>query len=101
MGQGGCDFLVTGVCSITIFLYDPNSLKEKRHIVKSIIERLKSRFNVSVAETGLNEKWQSAEIGVACVSNDRVLVQRTLDSIINFIEKDVRVEITDYNIEVY
>lgn len=93
--------MIAGVCSITLHLHEPNSLKEKRHIVKSVIERLKSRFNISVAETGLNDKWQSAEIGIACVSNDRVQVDRTVNSVINFIENDGRVEVVEYNLEVY
>jgi uncharacterized protein YlxP (DUF503 family) len=82
-------------------IHETNSLKEKRHVLKSVIEWLKSRFNVSVAETGLNDKWQAAEIGVSCVSNDRVLIDKTMNSIINFIENDYRVEITDYSIEIY
>lgn len=93
--------MMVGVCSISLSIHEANSLKEKRHVLKSIIERLKSRFNVSVAETGLNDKWQAAEIGVACVSNDRVQIDRTMNSIINFIENDYRVEVTDISIEIY
>lgn len=92
--------MVAGLCNIRLILHEPNSLKEKRHVVKSIIERLKSRFNISVAETGLNDKWQSAEIGVACVSNDRVEVDKTLNYVINFIENDGRVEVAHYDIEI-
>jgi len=93
--------MVAGVCCITFIMHEPNSLKEKRHIVKSLIERLKSRFNVSVAETGLNDKWQSAEIGIACVSNDRAQIDKIISSVINFIENDVRVEIIDCSTEIY
>lgn len=93
--------VIVGVCSVELLIHETNSLKEKRHILKSIIERLKSRFNVSVAETGLNDKWQAAEIGISCVSNDRVLIDKTMNSVINFIENDYRVEISDYSIEIY
>jgi len=93
--------MVAGLCNIRLILHEPCSLKEKRHVIKSIIERLKSRFNISVAETGLNDKWQSAEIAVACVSNDRVEVDKTLNYVINFIENDVRVEIAHYDIEIF
>lgn len=92
---------MVGVCSITLIMHEPNSLKEKRHILKSIIERIKSKFNVSVAETGLNDKWQSAQIGVAFVSNDRVHIDKTLNNVINFIENDYRVEVVDYIIDIY
>jgi uncharacterized protein YlxP (DUF503 family) len=93
--------VVTGVCRMVLLIHEPNSLKEKRHIVKSIIERLKSRFNVSVAETGLNDIWRSAEIGIACVSNDRLHIDSTLSSVINFIENDGRIEIVELNTDVY
>lgn len=100
--MGSSDVMtVAGVCSVYLLIHDANSLKEKRHILKSIIERLKSRFNVSVAETGLNDKWQAAEIGISCVSNERLQVEKTIGSIINFIENDYRVEITDYSTEIY
>lgn len=92
---------MVGVCSITLIMHEPNSLKEKRHILKSIIERIKSKFNVSVAETGLNDKWQSAQIGVAFVSNDRVHIDKTLNNVINFIKNDYRVEVVDYIIDIY
>jgi uncharacterized protein YlxP (DUF503 family) len=62
--------MVIGVCRIVLMMDEVFSLKEKRHIIKSIIERLKSRFNVSVAEVELNDKWKNAVIGIACVSND-------------------------------
>jgi uncharacterized protein YlxP (DUF503 family) len=93
--------VLVGVCSIRLMIQEAGSLKEKRHILKSIIERLKSRFNVSVAETGLNDKWQLAEIGVAFVSNDRVHIEKTINSVIDFVDNDYRVEVTDYSIDMY
>lgn len=93
--------VLVGVCSMKLIIQESNSLKEKRHILKSIIERLKSRFNVSVAETGLNDKWQSAEIGIAFVSNDRIHIDKTINSIIDFVENDYRVEVVDCSIEMY
>ncbi|HBM75297.1 MAG TPA: DUF503 domain-containing protein [Clostridiaceae bacterium] len=93
--------VLVGVCSIRLMIQESGSLKEKRHTLKSIIERLKSRFNVSVAETGLNDKWQSAEIGVAFVSNDRVHIEKTINNVIDFVDNDYRVEVTDYSIDMY
>lgn len=93
--------VVVGICTITLIMHEPNSLKEKRHILKSVIERLKSRFNVSVAETGLNDKWQTAEIGISCVSNDKVHIDKTLNNVLNFVENDYRVEVSDCQIEIF
>lgn len=72
------------------------SLKEKRSVIKSIIGRLKSRYNVSVAEVGLNDKWKNAVIGVACVSNEAAHANSMLASIVNFVENDGRAVLVDY-----
>jgi Uncharacterized protein conserved in bacteria len=93
--------MVVGVCRIRLFISDSGSLKEKRHVLKSVIERLKSRFNVSVAETGDNDKWQSAEIGIACISNEKVHIDQTINNIVNFVENDTRVELVDWDMEIY
>ena len=93
--------VLVGVCSIKLIIQESNSLKEKRHILKSIIERLKSRFNISVAETGLNDKWQLAEIGIAFVSNDRVHIEKTINNVIDFVDNDYRVELTDISLDIY
>jgi uncharacterized protein YlxP (DUF503 family) len=92
--------MFTGICKISLHIHEVYSLKEKRHVIKSIIERLKSRFNVSAAEVGLNDIWQSGEIGVSCVSNDKVQVEKVINNILNFIENDVRVEIIDNVIDI-
>jgi len=92
--------VVIGVCKIILSMDQAFSLKEKRHIVKSIIERLKSRFNASVAEVGLNDKWKNAMVGVACVSNNASHADSIMANIINFVENDGRVEIIDYSTEI-
>lgn len=81
-------------------IFEANSLKDKRRVLKSIIERIKSRFNVSIAEVDLNDKWQFAVIGIACVSNDSKYAQKTISKIIKFIDEDGRVEIIEENIEI-
>jgi uncharacterized protein YlxP (DUF503 family) len=91
--------MIIGSAVIRLRLFTPESLKEKRHIIKSIISKIRGTFNVSIAEISLNDKWQMAEIGMACVSNDSKVVDSTFNSIINFIEKDSRVEIVDISIE--
>lgn len=66
------------------------SLKEKRGIVKSLIERLRSRFNISVSEVDHNDNKSSAVIGLAVVSNDSRFVNQQLDKIISFMRADGR-----------
>ena len=91
--------MVIGVCRMVLMLDDVFSLKEKRHIVKSLVERLKARFNVSAAEVGLNDKWKNAVIGVACVSNDAGHADSMLASVVSFVENDGRAELVDVSTE--
>ncbi|TCQ02168.1 DUF503 domain-containing protein [Serpentinicella alkaliphila] len=98
--EGKCKMLV-GVCSMKLVMYDTDSLKAKRHIIKSVIERIKSRFNVSIAEIGELDKWQLSEIGFCCISNSRRHADEVIQSVINFIERDGRFDITSCEIDIY
>ncbi len=92
--------MIVGSCEIEIIIYDANSLKEKRHVLKSLIERIKSRFNASVAEIDYNDLWNRSVIGVAVVSNKKVLCESMILKIIDFIDNDERVEIINHYLEV-
>ena len=91
--------LIIGVCSLKLNIYEADSLKEKRHIIKSIIGRLQSRFNISIAEVDLNDNWQSSVIGFACITNDTKYADEVISKVIKFIDGDGRVEIIEQNIE--
>lgn len=91
--------MVIGVLRITLLLHDSHSLKDKRQVLKSIIEKVRNRFNMSVAETGDNELWQRAEIGIAAVGNDRAFVNSALDKVLNFIEGMHLAEVSDTDME--
>lgn len=93
-------YLIIGACSLKLKLYESNSLKEKRHIIKSIIGKLQSRFNISIAEVDLNDSWQSSVIGFTCVTNDRNHANQVISNVIKFIDGDSRIEIIDYEIEI-
>ncbi len=86
---------------VEISLGDMFSLKQKRQIVKSIIGRIKSRFNVSVAEVDRQDEWRTAVIGVACVSNTRKHVDSQLDTLLDFLESDGRFYIESVQKEFY
>ena len=91
--------MVIGVCKIVLIFDEVFSLKEKRHIVKSLIERLKSRFNISVAEVDLNDKWKNAVIGIACVSNDAGHADSMISKVVNFVKNDGRAVVADVSTE--
>ena len=73
-----------------LYLHGVTSLKDKRKIVKSLIERLKNRFNISVSEVDHNDIKTSAIIAIAVVSNDTQFVNKQLDKILDFMRNDGR-----------
>ena len=74
-----------GVLRLTLHLPDPGSLKSKRHLLRSALDRVKARFNVSIAEVGDNDLWQRSVVGVAAVGNDRGFVNEALDKVADFV----------------
>ncbi len=91
--------MVVGICRISLIIHDNHSLKGKRQVLKSIVEKVKNRFNVSIAEVGDNDLWQRAELGVSAVGNDRAFINSVMDKVMNFIENLHTAEIVDHNIE--
>ena len=77
--------MFVGVLRLTLHLPEPGSLKSKRHLLRSAIDRVKARYNVSIAEVGENDLWQRSQVGVAAVSNDHAFVNETLDKVADFI----------------
>lgn len=92
--------MIIGTCIVETTLFEVNSLKEKRHIIKSIIGRIQSRFNVSIAEVGNNDIWRRGTIGFACVTTSNKHANQIINNIIKFIENDNRVEIISFDIEI-
>jgi uncharacterized protein len=74
-----------GVLRLTLHLPEPGSLKSKRHLLRSALDRVKARFNVSIAEVGDNDLWQRSVVGVAAVGNDHAFVNETLDKVADFV----------------
>jgi len=90
-----------GACRIELRLPENLSLKGKRRVVKSITTRVKSKFNVSVAEVDDQNLWQLATVGVCCVSNDNRYVNEVLSKVVDFINDGrFEVEMLNYEIEI-
>lgn len=83
--------MVVGVQTFSLSLPGCSSLKEKRMVVKSLKDRIRHRFNVSVAETGDQDLWGSAELTVALVSGGRGHADALLDRVDRFVIEDGRV----------
>jgi uncharacterized protein len=90
-----------GVCTIEMHIPDSGSLKGKRHSLRSLKDRIRNTFNVSVAEIDDNDLWQKASIAVAAVSNDKSHLNRTLDLVLNMVRAVPDVNLLDYHIEIF
>lgn len=77
---------IIGICRIEFYLAGVGSLKEKRSIIKPLLNRLRAQFNVSCAEIDHNDVWQSAAIGIVTVSNSSRHVQEMLNNVVDWIE---------------
>lgn len=78
--------MAAGVMTVDIHLPENTSLKGKRQVLQSLKMGLRNRFNVSVAETGYQDMWQRAELEIAAVAFERVVLEGTFEKIFKFIE---------------
>lgn len=77
--------MFVGILRLTLHLPEPGSLKSKRHLLRSAIDRVKAKFNVSIAEVADNDLWQRSVVGVSAVGNDHAFVNETLDKVADFV----------------
>jgi uncharacterized protein YlxP (DUF503 family) len=92
--------MVVGALRIEFMLSDNRSLKGKRKVVRSMIDKVKSRFNVAIAEVGSNDKWQKIELGISTVGNDRRHIDSSLNRVLNFLDSLYLAPIVDTEIEI-
>jgi uncharacterized protein YlxP (DUF503 family) len=92
---------MVGVCEVRLHLPEVNSLKGKRKIVKGIKDRIRNKFNVSIAELDAHDKWQIAVIGIACINKDRVIIDQVLNHVVGVIESTRTVLLTDYFVDFF
>ncbi len=95
--------MFVGVLRLTLYLPEPGSLKSKRHLLRSALDRVKGKFNVSAAEVGANDLWQRAVVGVAAVGNDHAFVNETLDKVADFVASmhGGQIQVTDRQHEIH
>ena len=93
--------MLVGLLTVHIHLQGIDSLKGKRKIVKSLVERLRSRFNASVSEVAAQDNKRLAVVGVSAVSNDGSHLDEQLDKIVNFIVNDGRFYVGHIDREIF
>ena len=93
--------MIVGILSVEIIIPSAASLKDKRKIVLSIKDRLRKKFNVSVAEIEYQDKWQRSVLGVAIISGKRNFVEESLNKVFDFLDNEISFEIIKYNFEYF
>jgi len=78
--------MTVGIARVTFRLHGNQSLKEKRKVVKSLVDKSRHRFNVSVAEVADQDRHQKAVLGVAVIGSDARVLNAVLDHILAFME---------------
>jgi len=91
--------MVVGVLTLDISIDGAFSLKEKRMTVNRIRDRVRRKFNVSIAEVGDNDLWNCACIGIAAVSNQQRHANQMLSKVVDFVRTIRDCEVEDYTIE--
>jgi len=90
--------MLIGICQIDLYLPNSHSLKDKRNLLKSIKLRIRHNYNVSVSEIDNFELWKNTTLGIACIGNEKKYLNKVLNGIIIFLEKQNSVQLTKFEI---
>jgi len=91
--------MTIGVLTAEIGIDGADSLKDKRQVLRSLLAHLRADFNISASEVGDNDIWRRAVIGIAVVATDTAYANEVLDKVVDHIERDPRVDLGHYEIE--
>ena len=92
--------MVVGTCRLELALAENHSLKGKRRVLRSVCSRLRNTFNLAVAEIEEQEDWQTAVLGLVCVSNATMHARDQLEKAIRFVEgQRLDAEVVEHHIE--
>lgn len=92
--------LRVGVLALRLDLPGVHSLKEKRRIVKGLLQRTRQRFELSAAEVAYQDTWQSAGLGFALIGNDTATIQSRLNRLLDYIETQGEGFVVDYSLDI-
>ena len=76
-------------------LEEPNSLKKKRQVLRSLKDRIWNKFRVSISEVGDNNLWQRSQLGIAFVTSDGIIAEKMYTRILNLFDSQDNIEIVD------
>ncbi len=91
--------MIVGLLSLELHLPESNSLKSKRMIIKSLKDRIRNKFNVSIAEVDANDLWQRSVLGVACVANETKIINAILNEVRSIVSDTPSIQLIDSSME--
>ena len=92
--------MIVAVVRLSIYIHHSHSLKEKRAVIRKLVDRTQARFKLHVAEVGGQDTWQRAQLGFAVVGSDAQVVESIADEVIRSIESSVEGQVVSVDREV-
>ncbi len=89
-----------GICTVRLGIPNTFSLKDKRQVCSSLLSHIRQNFNVSVAEINEQDSFRKSVIAIVAVNTSSKHLNATISKVVEFIEKDYRVMIEEYSVEV-
>lgn len=93
--------MLVALCRFDLRIPASNSLKEKRHVVKTLIASIRSKYNVSVAEVDHQELWQRCALGMAAVANEGFHLRKVISEVERHIGTFPAVELLDTTLSLH
>ncbi|RJP30519.1 MAG: DUF503 domain-containing protein [Actinobacteria bacterium] len=90
-----------GALRIELYMPQCHNLKEKRQVVRSVVDRTRNRFNVAVAEVDKQDLWQACSLGIACISSSEYAARETLSRVDRGIRAMGRAEVLESHIDIF
>ena len=88
--------MIVGLLSVDLALFEAQTLKEKRRVVQSLKQKIRDRFNVSVADVGFQDEPKRCRLGVAMVSNDTRRIHSQFDKLVELVRHARGATLLDY-----
>ena len=92
--------MIIASCKLKLYLPGVSSLKDKRHIIKSLLQKSKNKFNVAAAEIDFQDYLQTAVVGIVTVGNDYRYLQSVMDKYLDFVETFHEFSVADYEVNI-
>jgi hypothetical protein len=92
--------VIVAVTRLSLYIHHSHSLKEKRAVIRKLVDRTQARFKLHVAEVGGQDTWQRAQLGFAVVGGDAQVVESIADEVVRSIQSSVDAELVSIDREV-